>query len=203
MPTRQSAPTPTGLLNPSGQLFGRINIIDFTGLALALIIALGIILVQSGFYRTSGQVIKGEGDINYTIYIRNMKTLQPDLFKPGKKLSITIRNQPRGAVEIVKVQSNPKRTSFMLPDGNLKSVADPADPNGYDYLVTLKDHAMFTDDGYVTEGIKVKIGLNIEVEGKNFRVPGAIIDVAEADASGKTAGTAAEAPQPAKTAHSK
>ena len=68
----------------------------------------------------------------------------------------------------------------MLPNGSLKTVSDPADPLGNDYMVTLKDHALFTQDGYVTEGIKVKIGLNIEVEGKNYRVPGMIIGVEEA-----------------------
>lgn len=169
------------LINQSGQLFGRINLIDFLGLALALLVAVGIIAVQSGMYRTSGQVIKGEGDIQYTILIRNLKTLQPDLFVPGKKLSITIRNQPRGEVPIVSVDRHAKRTSYMLPSGELKTVEDPADPNGYDYLVTLKDHATFTNDGYVTEGIKVKIGLSIEVEGKNYRVPGIIVAVNESD----------------------
>jgi hypothetical protein len=168
------------IIDPSGRLFGKINIIDFGGLALALLVTLGIMAVQSGMYKTSGQVIKGEGDIQYTIYIRNLKTMQPELFVPGKKLSITIRNQPRGEVSIVSVKQTPKHSSFMLPSGELKTVTDPADPLGNDYLVTLRDHALFTQDGYVTEGIKVKIGLNIEVEGKNYRVPGMIIGVEEA-----------------------
>lgn len=177
-------------IDSSGKLFGKINVIDFGGLALALLVALGIIAVQSGMYRTSGQMIKGEGDIHYTIYIRNLKTLKPDLFVPGKKLSITIRNQPRGEVSIVDVKQTPKRTSFMLPDGALKAVEDPADPYGYDYLITLKDHALFSQDGYVTEGIKVKVGLGIEVEGHDYRVPGAIVDVKEV-ADAKPAATSA------------
>lgn len=170
-------------INSSGQVFNRINLIDFMGLALAFLIAIGVILVQSGIYQTSGQVIKGEGDIHYTVYIRNLKTLDPELFAPGKKLSITIRNQPRGEVPIVEVKRNPRRASYMLADGTLKTMEDPADPYGYDYLVTLKDHALFTQDGYVTEGIKVKIGLNIEVEGRNYRVPGMIVNVQEAPGS--------------------
>ncbi len=167
------------MIDSSGRLFGKMNVIDFGGMALGLLVTLGIMAVQSGMYRTSGQVIKGEGDIEYTVYIRNLKTLQPNLFVPGKKLSITIRNQPRGEVSIVAVQQTPKQSSFMLPNGQLKTVSDPADPLGNDYRVTLKDHAQFTNDGYVTEGIKVKIGLNIEVEGKDYRVPGMIIGVKE------------------------
>lgn len=168
------------LIDQTGRLFGRINVIDFGGLALSLLIVLGIMLAQSGLYRTSGQMIRGEGDILYTIYIRNLKTLQPDLFKPGRKLSITIRNQPRGEVKIVSVRQTPKRSSYILPDGTLKTMSDPADPYGYDYLITLRDHALFGREGYVTDGIKVKVGLGIEVEGQNYRVPGAIIDVREA-----------------------
>ena len=179
------------MIDSSGKLFGKINVIDFSGLALALLITLGIMAVQSGMYKTSGQVIKGEGDIRYTIYIRNLKTQQPDIFVPGHKLSITIRNQPRGEVQIVQVKQTPKRTSFMLPTGTLKTMEDPADPLGNDYMVTLRDHALFTNDGYVTEGIKVKIGLNIEVEGKNYRVPGMIIGVEEA---ASTQGSGTEAP---------
>jgi len=179
------------MIDSSGKLFGKINVIDFSGLALALLITLGIMAVQSGMYKTSGQVIKGEGDIRYTIYIRNLKTQQPDIFVPGHKLSITIRNQPRGEVQIVQVKQTPKRTSFMLPTGTLKTMEDPADPLGNDYMVTLRDHALFTNDGYVTEGIKVKIGLNIEVEGKNYRVPGMIIGVEE---DAKLKGSSTETP---------
>ncbi|MCE3236225.1 MAG: hypothetical protein K0Q50_2405 [Vampirovibrio sp.] len=187
------------IIDSSGKLFGKINIIDFGGLALALLVALGIMAVQSGMYQTSGQMIEGEGDIHYTIYIRNLKTLQPDLFTPGKKLSITIRNQPRGEVSILDVQRKARQTSYMLPSGTLKTMEDPADPYGYDYLITLKDHALFTKDGYVTEGIKVKIGLGIEVEGHNYRLPGAIVDVREADA--KQASSTHKAETSSKQAH--
>jgi hypothetical protein len=186
------------LIDESGKLFGKINVIDFGGFALGLLVVLGVLLTQSGLYRTSGQVIKGEGDIYYTVYIRNLKTLQPDLFKPGKKLSITIRNQPRGQVEIVDVKQTPKHSSYMLPSGVLKTVADPADPYGYDYLITLKDHALFSEDGFVTTGIKVKIGLGIEVEGHDYRVSGAIVDVREAD-SAKPVAPSSSNPPPTQT----
>jgi hypothetical protein len=167
------------VINQSGQLFGKINIIDFIFLLLIGLGVLGVLAVQSGMYQTSGQMIKDKGDILYTIYVRNLKTLQPDLFLPGQKISITIRNQPRGEVPIVDVKRTPRRSSWMTTSGALKTMEDPADPYGYDYLVTLRDHALYTNEGYVTEGIKVKIGLNIEVEGKTFRIPGMIVAVKE------------------------
>lgn len=166
-------------IDRSGQLFGKINVIDFVTLLLALGVTAGILAVQAGWHRTSGQVVKGEGDIEYTIFMRNLKTMQPDLFEPGKKLSITIRNQPRGEVQIVDAKRNPRQVTLLGASGNVQTVADPTEPHGYDYFVTLRDHALFTADGYVTEGIKVKIGLPIDVEGQRFRVPGVIVDVRE------------------------
>lgn len=169
-------------IDSTGKLWGKINLIDFSALLLALGLSLGVLAVQSGFHHTSGQMVKGEGEIEYVIYIRNLKTLQPNLFVPGKKLSITIRNQPRGEVAIVNVVQTPRHASFMLPNGVLKTVEDPADPYGYDYLITLKDHAQFGTEGLVTEGIKIKIGLGIEVEGHDYRVPGTIVDVKAVEA---------------------
>lgn len=167
-------------MDEHGKLFGKVNVIDFGLLGALFLVAIGIIAVQSGWHQTSGQVIKGEADIHYTVLLRNFKTLQPDLFEPGKTLSITIRNQPRGHVRILDVQRTPKQLAVPTLTGKVNVVDDPADAYGYDYLIRLQDHALVTQDGYVTEGVKVKIGMPIEVEGFNFRVNGIIADVQEA-----------------------
>jgi hypothetical protein len=157
----------------------RWNPIDAGVVLTALCVALGITASQLGWHKTSGQVIKGETDIQYHIVVRNLKTLRPDILQPGKTLSITIRNQPRGDVRIVAVKHNVKRTLLPTP-GQAKGftvIDDPVDNYGHDFLVTLRDHALVTEDGYVTEGIKVKIGLPIEIEGFDYRVNGSIVDV--------------------------
>jgi len=163
--------------------WSKINWLDAATVGLIALASLGIIAVQAGWHQTSGKMITGQGDVEYTILIRNLKTLQPKLFTPGEKLSITIRNQPRGEVAITQVKDTARKASFMSPGGSLKTMEDPADPYGHDYLVTLRDHALFSPEGYVVEGIKVKIGLAIEVEGFNYRVPGVIVDVHEANTS--------------------
>ena len=169
-------------IDDSGRLFGKVNVIDFGFLAVVLLAAVGLLAVQSGWHKTSGQMIQGEADIHYTFQLRNVKTLHPnDMFKPGDSLSMTIRNQPRGSVQITDVKMNPKHILI----GNGQLVPDTSDPNGYDYLVTVKDHATVTSDGYVTEGVKVKTGMSIDVESPNYRLSGIIIDVAkDGDAPG-------------------
>jgi hypothetical protein len=159
------------------KVMARLNGVDWVIMSTVFLAVLGILAVQSGWHKTSGEAIKGETDIQYTVLLRNLKTLEPKLFVPGENLSITIRNHPRGKVKIVESQFNPKKLVVPMADGGYKLIDDPADTNGYDYLVTLKDHALVGEEGYVTEGIKVKIGLPIEVEGFNYRVNGVIVSV--------------------------
>ncbi|MEM0952055.1 MAG: DUF4330 domain-containing protein [Cyanobacteria bacterium P01_H01_bin.74] len=165
------------MIDATGKLFGKLNIIDAVALLVALVVALGIILVQSGLYQTSGQVIEKEGDIVYTVSLRHVETLTPQLFKPGETLSITVRNQPRGQVKIVSVQQNRLQHVIGLPSGKPLVMDSPVYPDAYNYRVTLQDHALFTADGYVTSGVKIKTGLHINVEGHDYRIAGHIIDV--------------------------
>jgi hypothetical protein len=122
-------------------------------------------------------MVMGESDIAVTVQIPNLKTLDKKLFEPGKKTAITIRNQPRGEVTIHTVESNPTQITLMGSGGNAQTVPDLAQKNGYDYLITLHDHAKVTKEGYVAEGVKVKVGLPIELEGFKYRVYGKIVNV--------------------------
>lgn len=165
------------LINSEGKLLGRFNIVDtlFTG-AVIMGIA-GVFLVQSGTHVTSGQVVQGEADIVITVQVPNLRTLDPDLFKEGDKTSITIRNQPRGNVLIQETQYSPVKLTVMSPGGKVQAVEDLAQGNSYDFTLRLKDHAKITEDGYVTEGVKVKVGLPIELEGFKYRVSGKVLNV--------------------------
>ncbi|MEB3288196.1 MAG: DUF4330 domain-containing protein [Vampirovibrionales bacterium] len=174
------------LVDSTGRLFGKINVFDAALMLVFALIAAGIIAVQSGWHETSGEVVNGETDIEYSFLMHNAKTLRPDLFKPGKKISMTIRNQPRGEVTIVKSEVSPKKAIIQNASGQFTLVDDPSDPHGYEYLVTVKDHAVVTDQGYVTDGVKVKIGMTIDVEGFDFRFPAVIVDVHEDKATGSS-----------------
>ena len=60
--------------------------------------------------------------------------------------------------------------SFILVD-------DPASNNLYDITVTLKDTAKITKDGAVVGGNKVKIGLPITLEGKDYKFNGTVSNI--------------------------
>lgn len=156
----------------------QFNWVDKSFTILAVLIAAGFIAVQSGLYTTSSQVIEGEAVIEYVVLLRNIKTLDPkSLLKTGDKLALTIRNQPRGKVEVVAFNTKPKQIVLPKNDGNFALIPDPDDRYGYDYLVKFTDHAQLTSDGYVANGIKIKTGMKITVEGFDFQVPGVIVAV--------------------------
>lgn len=165
------------ILDGQGRLFGKINLVDGV-ISLAIILGvLGVLLVQSGWHVTSGQVVQGESDILISVQIPRLTTLDKNLFKPGAKTAITIRNQPRGDVLVESVKSTPSRVPFLDGAGKPVAVPDVSQTNSYDYILKLKDHAKVTADGYVAEGVKVKIGLPIELEGFKYRVYGKIVNV--------------------------
>jgi Domain of unknown function (DUF4330) len=156
---------------------GRLNGLDAGFLGLVAVVGLGILLVQSGTHQTSGTLIEGEADIQYTVVTQNTRTLIPTMIRANDMTHLSIRNQPRGDVKIVSATYKPHETSFVSPSGQPFSAVDPALKNSVDYTIVLQDHATVTKEGYVANGIKVKVGLPIELEGKAYRIPAAIIDV--------------------------
>lgn len=179
-------------LDEQGRILGRLNLLDAGFLLLVAVVGLGVLLVQSGTHQTSGNLIEGETDILYTVVTQNTRTLTPDMLKSGESTHLSIRNQPRGNVTIDSASFRPHETSFVTGGGKPFSAVDPALKNSYDYTIVLRDHATITPDGFVTNGIKVKVGLPIELEGKTYRIPAAIVGVTPA---GSPLGGAATPPQ--------
>jgi hypothetical protein len=172
------------LLDTNGRLFGKFNVLD-AGLVLLLAVGgLGVFLVQSNLHATSQAMVQGETDID----IRVMFTLRSEdaqLLKAGEKTNITIRNQPRGEVKILDVQKAPVQVMLAV-NGKPTAVTDTTEKNVQSYWVTLRDHATITKEGYVAEGVKVKVGVPVDLEGFKYFVHGGIVDVRPvADAVGK------------------
>ena len=164
----------------NGKLFGYINIIDLTIISIILLAIAGLVLVKSGRFSTSANVIKKEAMIEFDVVVRGLKqSTAENLLKPKEKTFITIRNVPYTALEIVKASVESWKTVMPNPKDPSKAIAvnDPAEPYTYNYLVTLKDKAQVTDDGPVIGGNKIKIGLNVTLEGFKYRLNGFVSDV--------------------------
>ena len=164
------------------RVLGRINALDFGLLVLILLALSGLGLARAG-YAGVDKVIQGHCNVAISIYFVGLKTEDGDLFKVGDKTAVTIRNQPvYPPMSIAAVKHWPKMTSFLSPDGK-KAIAlpDPAQPLAHDFLVTVKDEAEATADGFVVRGNKIKIGNQIELESFKYRCQGVVVDIRQVD----------------------
>jgi hypothetical protein len=163
------------LIDAQGRVLGRFNCLDAGLVALLSVSVLGILLVQTGIHATSKNMIEGETDIEIGLYLRT-RTDDPTLFKVGSQPNITIRNQPRGKMLITAVSFSPAKALVPQASG-YKVIDDPQLQHVYDFKLTLKDHALVTPEGFVAEGVKVKVGLPIELEDQTYRLTGGITKV--------------------------
>ena len=150
---------------------------------LDLLLILTILFSLTGFLFVKAQktplnkIIQGKEKISIVVLLPGVHSENNELFKTGDKAGITIRNRPYNQLEIINIEAKPILTVISLQTGSFKTIPDPTKTNVTDYIVTLKDTALKTKDGYVVGGNKVKIGNQIELEGFNYRLTGKIINI--------------------------
>lgn len=156
-----------------------------------IIIVIGIIaalfvgfLTYKNFRQTADKQIEAVSKISFDVYIRGITYTGKQMpIAPGDKTFISIRNVPYSDLEITNVKV--ERRKIALPrigtgidaKKSMVIVDDPAMNNLYDIIITLKDTARITKDGAVVGGNKIKMGLPITLEGKDYKFNGTVSDV--------------------------
>ena len=143
----------------------------------------GIIYLGKEVY--SPTPVENEGKVAYEVYFKNVLISFNDdedfrsPFVVGDETFVTIRNIPHAKLKITDVKYN--RKMVMVPTGNVNNpyvlVADKENPLSFDFLVTVEDNGKFTNDGVVSCGNKIKIGLPITLESATYRLNGIITKV--------------------------
>ena len=158
----------------------KINIVDII-IVLGVIIALAVGIFTSKHYRqTADKQIEATSAITFQVFLRGVTVTGEEFpIKANDKTFITIRNVPYTELNVVKVDSDSRK--IVLPSLKTKEqyilIKDPAQPSIYDAVVTISDTAKITKDGAVVGGNKIKIGLPVTLEGKNYKFNGTISDV--------------------------
>lgn len=96
-------------------------------------------------------------------------------FAIGDDSFITIRNVPYTKLKIIDVKFDKRK--MVIPAANKLGYAlvdDVSSPFQFDFLVTLVDKAKITEDGVVVGGNKIKIGVPIVLEGKDYKLNGVV-----------------------------
>ena len=119
-----------------------------------------------------------ENTVVFQVFFRGA-TISSDeqIFKPMDESFITIRNVPHKKVTIIASSQMPRLTAIADSNGKEKIIKDISSPFMYDCLVTVYDEAKITEDGAVLGGNKLKIGLPIVLEGKNYRFTGTVSNI--------------------------
>jgi len=163
-------------------IFKSLRIVDYI-IIVGLILAVGVgYFTLKGTRQTASRSIEATSKISFDVVIRGITFTGDELpLKNNEKTFISIRNVPYSDLIITDVKSDRRKT--VLPTFNTKDtktvlvVDDVALPNVYDAIITLTDTAKITKDGAVVGGNKIKIGLPITLEGKDYRLNGTVSNI--------------------------
>lgn len=159
--------------------FKAVDLIIVIGIFLALLVGF---ITYKNFRQTASKQIEATSQINFDVFIRGITYTGDDLpIKSGEKTFISIRNVPYSDLQIVSVKTEKRKvvlprltTSTNNDNKTVLVVEDPSQSNVYDILVSLTDVAKITKDGAVVGGNKIKIGLPITLEGKDYKFNGTV-----------------------------
>lgn len=112
---------------------------------------------------------------------RNLPLADPEGFlqsaRDDQSLSLIVRNQPAGRVQIVAVDQVRRSLVELLPDGDVNQAEDPTDPELFYLRFDLEAKAETGPSGIVFGGTKLKIGSPVELEGTLYRVKATVSGV--------------------------
>ena len=153
----------------------KLSFVDFViiiGVVIALFVGL---LTAKHFRQTADKQIEATSQIVFQVFLRGV-TVTGDEFPitSSSKTFITIRNVPYTELDVINVNSQPRKI-YAPMSKNL--VLDPTQPAVYDAIITIKDVAKITKDGAVVGGNKIKMGLPVTLEGQKYKFNGTISDV--------------------------
>lgn len=160
--------------------FKELKKVDYIiiGFLCILLILGGLVFVGKNKFLSKSPV-ESEQKVAFQVFFRGITiTDAQSPFQVNQESFITIRNVPYSKLKIVDVKFD--RRKVAIPANNKDKyilVDDVSSPFQFDFLVTLVDTAKITEDGAVVGGNKLKIGVPIVLEGKNYKLNGTISNI--------------------------
>lgn len=159
------------------QIFKRpVDLIIIAGLAIALVVGF---FTYKNFRQTADRQIEATSKIYFQVFIRGVALTGDEMpIKANEKTFISIRNVPYSDLDILDVKAERKKTA--IAGDSYKDIIildDISQENMYDITVLLTDTAKITKDGAVVGGNKIKIGLPITLEGRDYKFNGTVSDL--------------------------
>ncbi len=151
-------------------------------LVVAVVVALGVLFVKRGWHSTaSPQVVAENVPVTVVVMLNRVISVDADkLFRAGQGVQLSVRNRPRGIVKVDSVTVLPRKALLSKALEPHQWIPDENHPYESDVIVAFKDVATQSKQGYVTKGIKLKVGMGVTVETFSAYLHGTIMAI-EAD----------------------
>lgn len=158
----------------------KIRIIDIV-IILGVIGALAVgYFTYKHFRQTADKQVEKTAKIGFQVFLRGVTiTGGANPIKAGDETFISIRNVPYTSLKVIDSKIDTKKIVMPNPAGKppFILVEDFSQVFMYDIVVTVFDTAKITKDGAVVGGNKIKIGLPITLEGKDYKFNGTVSNV--------------------------
>ena len=165
----------------------RKKIVIFSLILFALL-GLSAFLLKKNRLTGVSQIIVNPRSILIDLWINELPSARKELFEIGKKTKLIVRNRPHGELEIVSSQCIPlvplTNEYFLLHkiskvnSVSVKTITPEQETLLWQCRLKLRDRkALFTQNGYLSQGNLLKIGSKINIEGQLYRLNGFIVDV--------------------------
>lgn len=158
-----------------------LKLVDWIIIATIIIALIVGVFTFAHIRQTASNQIEATSKIGFQVVLRGVTlTGNKSPIVPGEKTFITIRNVPYTDLDVIDVKIDTKKVVMPNPSKTKEKfviVEDYSQIFLYDMVVTLVDTAKITKDGAVVGGNKVKIGLPVTLEGKNYKLNGIVSDI--------------------------
>ncbi|MFN3926933.1 MAG: DUF4330 domain-containing protein [Pseudanabaenaceae cyanobacterium] len=169
------------ILDQQGRLLGKFNVLDIGAIALILVVLVGIVVVPgNGGYSIAQLLTADNKAVEVEMVVRGLSAREPEqLIQVGDKVSVIIRNQPRGEVTVKSVTFTEPKVVVAQQDGKAIVLPDPRARDTFqtDVLIVLTATAKITNDGVIFGNEKVKVGTPIDIEGARYIMRGSTMAV--------------------------
>lgn len=158
------------ILDKSGKLFGKINIIDLGVILAVLLVVVGVVVRFSG---SAGKITTQTTNIEYQVRVQSVREQTVNALQ--KKGRVTNKKYTDVVGEIKDVQVTPAKQRVVLANGQSKEALLP---DRYDCLITIECDGKETKDGYFnSNNEELSTGRDYEIYSKYISTAGTIVSV--------------------------
>ena len=158
----------------------KVSLLDAAAGVIALAALAGVVWSP----KLSNRLARATGSVKPVLVqvdARNLPLADPDAFvrsaREDQRLSLIVRNQPAGSVQVVAVDRVLRPLVQIQPDGQVIQAVDPTIPDLSHVRFQLRAEAETGPTGIVFGGTKLKIGSPVELDGTLYRVKATVSGV--------------------------